>query len=326
MSRNAGLWPAEHSRPEGRTLWELDPELLPHLHGIVTLASAAGNGAGLVVRVRGEVQVLVNVRGDPQSWCSVASAVFEQDEVVFAEGVIGIPVRGPLGVRGALLLSHDATIETPLADLLLRAHAARLEAALAHTATTLATMEQAADALLSMLEEHDPETVRHVRMVRRLIVPLGHAVGLPPRALWELELAALLHDTGKVAIERAVLQKPESLSRREWILMRQHPSTGERIVRTMPILEALCPLIRHHHEQWNGEGYPDRLRGEAIPLGARLLALADGYEVLRTGRRYRMALSREETVAELRASAGAQLDPDLVDLLPSLGEISVEWT
>jgi HD-GYP domain-containing protein (c-di-GMP phosphodiesterase class II) len=325
VSPNAALWPADLNRPESKTLWDLDPELLPHLHEIVAIAADAGSGAGLVVSARGEAHVLVNVRGDPQSWSAVASTVLEQDEAVFSAGMVGMPVRGPLGVRGALLLSHDSTIELPLADLLLRAHAARLEAALAHTATKLATMEQAADVLLSMLLEHDPETVRHARMVRRLIRPLGHAVGLAPRALWELELAALLHDIGKVAIDRAVLQKAGSLSVREWTLMRQHPSTGERIVRAMPILDVLCAPIRHHHEQWDGEGYPDRLRSEAIPLGARLLALADAYEVLRTGRRYRISLSLEETLAELRASAGTQLDPALVELLPALSESTVDW-
>jgi HD-GYP domain-containing protein (c-di-GMP phosphodiesterase class II) len=177
-----------------------------------------------------------------------------------------------------------------------------------------------------MLAAHDPDTVHHARRVRRLIRPLGQAAGLTSRALWELELSALLHDVGKIAIGRPILKKAGPLSVRDWVQMRQHPSVGERIVRTMPALEMLCTLIRHHHERWDGEGYPDRLRRGAIPLGARLLALADTYEVLRTGRLYRIPLSREEALAEIRANAGTQLDPTLIDLLPSLGESSADWS
>jgi HD-GYP domain-containing protein (c-di-GMP phosphodiesterase class II) len=324
------LWPVESGGLRPDTLWEIDPHLPAQLREIVAAAADIGDAACLLVAQSGDRHVhldpLVVTKGETTTWCSFGELVLDRDEVTTVPGMAGVPVQGPYGLRAALLLSHKTSTNLPAADLLLRTQAARLEAILARSATTLTSIEQTAATLLAMLAAHEPETVHHARRVRRLSRPLGLAAGLKSRALWELELAALLHDVGKISIARSVLKKAGPLSVRDWVQMRQHPSVGERIVRTMPALEVLCAPIRHHHERWDGEGYPDRLRRDAIPLGARLLALADTYEVLRTGRLYRTPLSREEALAEIQANAGAQLDPNLIDLLPPLGESSADWS
>jgi HD-GYP domain-containing protein (c-di-GMP phosphodiesterase class II) len=328
VSPDAASWPAEAGGLRPDTLWELDPVLLAQLREIVAASADLGGAACLLLARSGDrhlhLDPLVVTRGELTTWSTFGALVLDRDELIMSPGLAGAPVRGPYGLRAVLLLSYEkATF--PVADLL-RAQAARLEAVIARSATILGSIEQTAGTLMAMLAAHDPDTVHHARRVRRLIRPLGQAAGLASRALWELELAALLHDLGKIAIARSILKKAGPLSGRDWVQMRQHPSVGERIVRTMPALEVLCAPIRHHHERWDGEGYPDRLRSDAIPLGARLLALADTYEVLRTGRLYRIPLSREEALAEIQANAGAQLDPTLIDLLPTLGETSADWS
>ncbi|HLW47671.1 MAG TPA: HD domain-containing phosphohydrolase [bacterium] len=132
----------------------------------------------------------------------------------------------------------------------------------------------------------------------------------------ELQLirwGALLHDIGKIAVPDAILRKPAELTEAEWAVMYKHPITGEEILKPVERMRAVSRVLRHHHERWDGSGYPDGLRGEAIPLSARILAVVDAYSAIRDERPYKPARSHHEAMIELRRAAGAQFDPRVVE-------------
>lgn len=313
---------AKDSREElARTPWEGNPALMTLLSAIITDAAEEGLAARLVVHYRDDQpHVLISAGHCSTPWRGVATVVLARGEVHRRPGVIGAPIHGALGLRGALLLHtrHDKSL--PGGAAIARAHAARIEQALEAAALQQETALGAVDALLHMLAAHDPETARHARKVRDLARVLGERLGLPLHALLELEWAALLHDVGKIAVPVSVLRKGEPLTESEWALIRQHPSIGEGIVRAIPGLQAVSIAVRHHHERWDGGGYPDRLSGEATPLPARVVALVDAYETMRSGRPYRGPIERDQALRELQRSAGTQFDPALLCLLHALAE------
>ena len=138
-------------------------------------------------------------------------------------------------------------------------------------------------------------------------------MGCHPGLVERVRIAAELHDIGKMAIPEAILAKPGALSEGEWALMRQHTVAGERIIASSPALADVAPLVRSSHERWDGKGYPDRLVAEQIPRGARIIAVCDSYHAMTSDRAYRRALSPETALAELRAGAGTQFDPEVVN-------------
>jgi HD-GYP domain-containing protein (c-di-GMP phosphodiesterase class II) len=125
----------------------------------------------------------------------------------------------------------------------------------------------------------------------------------------------VLHDIGKVRVPEAILNKPGPLTEAEWAVMKTHPEVGEKILRPIKSLNAILPIVRHHHERWDGTGYPDRLVGRRIPLGARIVAVCDAYRAMTEDRPYRVALSHEEARQELETGAGSQFDSDCVEAL-----------
>ena len=299
--------------------WERDPTLQPLLQEIVSDAAAEGIGARLVVAAQpGHPRVLIGVHGNHQPWRALAANVLDNGEPHAHDGAIAAPVDGPLNTRYALLLYHDPAYPPTAGERLAHAHAARIEAALAHSASRLAATNDAVEALYQALAAHDARTARHAVAVRRLTRTLGQAMAVPAPTLLEWEWTAILHDLGKIAVPPPLLCKPAPLDADEWALIRRHPSMGERIVRAIPALQAVGIAVRHHHERWDGSGYPDRLSGHAIPEAARVVALVDAYETMRTGRPYRAPLPRDEALDELRRAAGAQFDPRLLSWLPAL--------
>ena len=146
---------------------------------------------------------------------------------------------------------------------------------------------QTVKALASAIDARDPSTKKHSEHVSGIAVEIGQAMNLSEPELEQLEWAGLLHDIGKIGIRDAVLLKPEKLTREERILMNEHPVKGEEILKDVDQLAAERPLIRHHHEWYNGSGYPDRLIGEEIPLLARVLHVADAFEAMTASRPYR---------------------------------------
>jgi two-component system, cell cycle response regulator len=141
---------------------------------------------------------------------------------------------------------------------------------------------------------------------------VGRVLGLPEDELVHVRRAAALHDIGKVAIPDAILHAPRGLEPDEWEYMRRHTIIGARIIGAAPELAPVADMVRASHERFDGGGYPDGLAGEAIPLGARIVAVCDSYDAMVTTRPYRDALSVEEALAELRRCAGSQFDPAVV--------------
>ena len=168
-------------------------------------------------------------------------------------------------------------------------------------------------ALLSALAHRDPELSDHVDDVAELAANVAVSLGCESAQIEAIRIAAELHDIGKIAIPESILGKPGPLTPEEWTLMHQHTIAGERIILASPALADVAPLVRSSHERWDGGGYPDRLAGEAIPLGARIITVCDAYHAMTSDRTYRKALTAEVAITELCAGAGAQFDPRVVE-------------
>jgi putative nucleotidyltransferase with HDIG domain len=169
--------------------------------------------------------------------------------------------------------------------------------------------------LSNALEAKDAVTSQHTEEVVRLAVSVAAELGLDLDAVRNVELGAVLHDIGKVRVPESILNKPGPLTDEEWEVMKTHPEVGEHILRPIQSLNAILPIVRHHHERWDGGGYPDELAGRAIPLGARIVAVCDAYRAMTEDRPYRAALSNAEARKELHEGSGSQFDPDCVDAM-----------
>jgi HD-GYP domain-containing protein (c-di-GMP phosphodiesterase class II) len=159
--------------------------------------------------------------------------------------------------------------------------------------------------------------------VATLTMRVAFALGCDAAEVRMIGLAARLHDVGKVAVPDAVLQRPGRLSAEEWGPMRMHPIVGADVVSRVPALRALAPVIRAHHERWDGGGYPDGLAGEAIPLGARIVAVVDAYSAMTTDRPYRQGRDAAWALGELRRCAGTQFDATVVEALARVVEVGL---
>jgi len=169
-------------------------------------------------------------------------------------------------------------------------------------------------ALVSAVEARDPYIYGHSRKVSTYAGALAEAIGLSPDEVSKVSTAALLHDIGKIGIPDKVLNKKKKLNGENWEAIKTHPRLGANIIGNIPQLVPCVSSILHHHERWDGGGYPEGLKGEEIPIGARILAIADSFEAMTSARPYRPALSREGVVKELRQGAGIQFDPYLVEV------------
>jgi putative nucleotidyltransferase with HDIG domain len=175
--------------------------------------------------------------------------------------------------------------------------------------------------LANALEAKDPYTRGHSERVARVAQELARRLGCPPEQRRVITQAGLLHDLGKIGVPEAVLLKPGPLTGPEWALMREHPAVGARIVSPLEFFAEGALIIRHHHERQDGSGYPAGLAGEAIPLGARIVAAADVYDALTSNRPYRPALDRPEALRRLESWAGLLLDASVVaELVRLIGD------
>jgi response regulator RpfG family c-di-GMP phosphodiesterase len=174
------------------------------------------------------------------------------------------------------------------------------------------TFLSAITSLARAMEERDPYTAGHSRRVRDYALELARAIGLDRKQRRLLNLAAQLHDIGKVAVPDAILHKPGSLTAEEFDVVRQHPVVGERILAPVVHNRQVLSAIRGHHERLDGSGYPDKLRGNQIPLLAQLISIPDCFDALTTCRAYRDAMPVHKALAIIRDGAGSHFDPDFV--------------
>jgi putative nucleotidyltransferase with HDIG domain len=168
-------------------------------------------------------------------------------------------------------------------------------------------------AIVSSLEEKDSYTHGHSIRVAEYSVLLAQELKMSEVEVREVELSALLHDIGKIGIPDSVLLKPARLTRAEFEIMKSHPVRSARILSKISSLQPLIPGIKHHHERFDGLGYPEGLKGDAIPLYARIILIADTFDAMTSTRPYRLALDKEIAFAELDKCSGTQFDPSLVD-------------
>jgi PAS domain S-box-containing protein/diguanylate cyclase (GGDEF)-like protein len=173
--------------------------------------------------------------------------------------------------------------------------------------------QQARDALMQVLTEQDPLLSEHAARVARLAESTARRLGLDEEEVWHVRLAAELHDVGKAAVPEMLLDKPGVLDQAEWSFIKRHTLIGERIVGAAPALACVGQMIRSSHERPDGTGYPDGLSGESIPLGARIVGVADAFDAMTSDRPYARARSAEYAIGELRRCAGSQFDPRVVE-------------
>lgn len=172
---------------------------------------------------------------------------------------------------------------------------------------------EAIESLNATVEAKDPDTAGHSLRVQRVAVAIGEQLGLEANRLDALRFGALFHDIGKIAVPDAILVKPAKLDYGEYARMKMHSAEGARIVGKLGRLRETVPIIRHHHERWDGRGYPDALAAEDIPLEAAIVGLADSWDAMTTDRPYHRALSPQEALAEIHAGRGTQFSPAVVD-------------
>jgi putative nucleotidyltransferase with HDIG domain len=169
-------------------------------------------------------------------------------------------------------------------------------------------------ALARTVDAKSSWTAGHSTRVTKMALKIGSGLALSPEKMDELHRAALLHDIGKVGVPAAILDKPGALDDDEYALIKMHPAMGARILEPIASYKEIIPMVLHHHERFDGKGYPDGLSGDEIDIGARILAVADVFDAIKSDRPYRKGMALERVIDIITEEAGRQFDPDVVDV------------
>jgi diguanylate cyclase (GGDEF)-like protein len=182
------------------------------------------------------------------------------------------------------------------------------------------TAALSARAMLDNMRKHDPGTAAHMERVARYAMALADRTGFPPEDMALLRIAALLHDVGMLSLSTEILGKPGKLTAEEYLMVREHPQIGYQMVKGVPGLQSAAIYILYHHESYSGHGYPEGLEGTEIPLGSRILAVAEAFDNMHVEMPYRQALSLAEVKRRLTSASGNQFDPDIVKVMNAIAD------
>ncbi len=255
------------------------------------------------------------------SWVGIAGVMIALCGAALASHWVSKPLTGLIArlKQSERLgrLTADVPLPTPVTEL------NRLAEALHRTAAALdesqhrlnLTYLEFVETMAQALDARDPYTAGHSQRVSRYSAAIAHTLGLSPEDTETIRVGALLHDIGKIGVPDAILQKPGLLDEKEFAQIRRHPQIGRKILEKMGQFENCLPIVELHHEDHDGRGYPHGLRGDAIPIGARIVHVADAYDAMTTDRAYRKALPVEKVRQILWEQAGSQFDPRVVDAL-----------
>lgn len=251
---------------------------------------------------------VARIRGDPSPWHGVVNG----------SAVVAVPLMIQGGAIGVICVGrHAGALSFTWADRELLEAFSGETAVILENASLGRQLEQAFQetvaSLVVALEARDAYTEGHSLRVTEYATGIAGIRGLPPAAHEQIRTASLLHDLGKVGVPDAILRKNGQLTSEEWVTMRQHPALGAKILEPLAFLGVEARGVRHHHERYDGCGYPDGLAGEAIPLPARIIAVADTFDAITTARPYRPLRSSREALADLLRGAGTQFDPVVLD-------------
>jgi diguanylate cyclase (GGDEF)-like protein len=264
---------------------------------LTRLAAALSEAVDDAYRMGGD-EFCVVIRGDEQHAIARAHAALtthgEGFGITASAGSVRIPAE-----------AHDPTEALRLADQRMYADKGLRRSAVAQQSAT--------HVLLQIVRERDPALRAHTQEVGGWAANVARRLGADAVAVEQARLGGELHDVGKTAIPDAILGKPGALTDAEWAFMQTHTVVGERILLADSALAAIAPIARSHHERWDGTGYPDRLRREAIPAAARIVAVCDAYEAMVADRPYRAGRPHAEALAELERCAGSHFDPAVVE-------------
>jgi len=244
--------------------------------------------------------------------------------------IIASPVYTDMKVDSlVVLLNHEHKPDFSNSDRKLADVLASQLSSLSNTYLLMESMsqfnQQLAMALIEAVEAKDPYTRGHSERVHYISMEIGKAMGLPPEELDDLHWGSLLHDVGKIGIPDAVLCKPSRLTKDEYTFIMVHPERSYEILRHIKHLEKAVLGARHHQEMYDGKGYPHGLKGEHIPLHGRIIAVADTYDSITSSRAYRAGRSHEVAMKEIERVAGAQLDPNIVEVFKKVVSTEPEW-
>jgi two-component system, cell cycle response regulator len=293
--------------------------VLYDLNGFKHYNDTFGHPAGdaLLVRLSEKLAAAVATQGAAyrmggDEFCVLFSRPAARDETIVADSVSALSEQGPgfaiSAAHGEVLIPIEAGEPASILQLADQRLYKRKDPARESSAAL-----QLRDVLLQAFRERYPDLQEHQRGVGELVRGVGQQMGASDEELDVLARAAELHDVGKIAIPDAILGKPGPLEPDEWQFIRRHTILGERILMAAKSLRPVARLVRSSHERIDGTGYPDGLRGQQIPIGARIIFVCDAYHAMISERGYSPAISSEQAVAELRACAGTQFDPTVVD-------------
>jgi diguanylate cyclase (GGDEF)-like protein len=250
------------------------------------------------------VTISVGVAGDVGSQLQVDALVDQADAAMYAAKSLG---------RNRTYLYRAVDESAPVRRAPISADHRAAATAIGQWANDTAT-----EALASVLAPQPHHRGRPSDMIASLATGIGLELGLPVEEIERIRVASLLHDLGKLAVPPEILDKPTALSDGEWQAIGEHPRIGQVILEQASGLREAIPVVLHHHERFNGGGYPHGLKGNEIPMGARIVSVADAYHAMVHERPYKTALSHSQALAELRANAGTQFDPEIVDVFCSI--------